>query len=49
MTAGDQHGRRFVRWTLPSGTHCRVCGKRDHDVLPRFPPRLFPCDKLSGG
>jgi hypothetical protein len=40
---------RFVRWTLPKATTCRVCGKRGHDVLPGFPPRLFPCDKLHEG
>lgn len=35
---------RFVRWALPEGTRCRVCGRSGHDVLPDLPPRLFPCD-----
>jgi hypothetical protein len=35
---------RFVRWSLPSNSACRVCGRSGHDVLPGVPPRLFPGD-----
>jgi hypothetical protein len=35
---------RFVRWSLPSNSACRACGRSGHDVLPGVPPRLFGCD-----
>lgn len=38
--------RRFVAWTLPSGTRCRACRSHRHDLLPDIPPRLFPCPDL---
>jgi hypothetical protein len=38
--------RRFVAWTLPKGTRCRVCGRFRHDVVPGVPLRLVPCDQV---
>ena len=40
---------RFVAWTLHREHACRVCGRRDHDVLPGLPPRHFPCNKIHPG
>lgn len=39
--------RRFVGWTLPAKSCCRVCGKRGHDTVVGVPPRLIPCDDLN--
>src|SRR5882672_4181565 len=35
--------KRFVGWTLPEYSLCRVCGKQGHDLIPAIPPRLLPC------
>ena len=35
--------QRFLAWTMARGECCRVCGRRNHAVVPGLPPRLFPC------
>jgi hypothetical protein len=40
--------RRFLAWTIDVDARCGACGKANHTVVARLPPRLLPCDQLRG-